>query len=475
MSTALVTSQPFPGGSELTDMRNAASLLAQAQIVPEAFRANPANIMVALLTARGMGLDPMVALQKGYVIKGRFDVEVSVKLGLVMARVPDFDYEVVELDDKHARIVGGRKGRKQADVTFTFAQAEAAGLTKDRNGNDVPTWKHYRQDMLTYRALGRVLKLTCAFALYNMPVVLDETEYEVIDESPNGAPAKVESGNAAPQGAAPSVAVTAPTSPANVVHPLPAQPAPVLEPAPFVHTPGDWLGRLCDAIRAHYSIKAQVPATTPERTTWLKNANKDGKVLRLVNLFYEAHKEPEVRAWLSVAPIDYERLALWIEAQAQKRAGAGAASDAPGTKEASPAPQSGAVVLTEPNDTAPGDVVLPPGFEEEEEAPEAPDAEEPARIAGYEALAQKGLLHLLTVLDSLRQATKGERIFWKQSARDKRPILLDGPILVACGYVNDQQAPLAQWLDTIAAQPAAWLMLCRAVHEECLLHDVKYL
>jgi len=109
-----------------------------------------------------------------------------------------------------------------------------------------------------------------------------------------------------------------------------------------------------------------------------------------------------------------------------------------------------------------------------QEEEEAPDPGEPALVGGYQALAEKGLLHLLGVLGALRMAHKGERKFWTQSGKTKRPVLIDGPILLACGFVaSDGKTPLAQWLDDIARQDGAWLMVCRAVHEECVASNVK--
>jgi hypothetical protein len=460
----------FPGAEEMTAMRNMAALMAQSNIVPDSFRNNPANIIVALLTARGMGIDPMVALQKGYVINGRFDVEVTVKLGVVMSRVPDFEYEV-DVDDARAIVTGGRRGRKHHSVTFTYQQAVDAGLVAKKG--DV--WKNYRQDMLTYRALGRLLKLTCAFALYNMPLSLDEADAEVVADNV---------GLASSPAATSLIAGPSATSSAKqaaVGGPTPSAPADSA-PLPFVHTPGDWLGRLCEAIRAHYSVKAEVPAGAPARTKWLQAANKDGKVLRLLNHFYTMQNppQPEVGAWIAVPPLDYERIALWIEAVVAKRAG-GAGGEGPqegrsGRTEATPAPvKSEAVVL--PTDPAPSpdgvEVALPPGFDGEEEdgGPMLPPP-----VAGPEALAAKGLLHLLTILDALRMETKGQRKFYTLSGTTKRPVLIDGPILLACGFTAaDGKTPLAQWLDDLSKQPGPWMAVCSAVREECVAANVRYL
>lgn len=451
MSTnALTTTQvspgaivaPFPAAAEWDSMRNAAAVIARSGLVPEAFRGKVEDVMVALLMARGLGLDPMVALQKGYVVKGRFDVEVSVKLGLAQARVPDFDYEVVQLDDLKATVRGGRRGRTPVTVTFTYAQAEKAGLTRDRNGNAVATWANYRQDMMLYRALGRVLKLTCASALYNMPVNLEEYDEAEVPATPSGgdraagaerSEATVVEGGPNPEGAP--------------VQTLPPSP-PVAEP------PVDWQGRLLTAVASHYGITPP----GPHKNAYAKWAKANGEKLgRLLNLYYEAHSEAPVKSWMAVPPGDHKRLAEWIEAKAEKRAGTGDAVP-PGGRETAPAPSLALVVE--------GDA--PPLEEPEGELEKrleahgwVPDNTPPA----WERLSKRGAEGVVTVLLACRHATKGASQFVLKSAKSNRYQLTYGPILKAIGSVHDNGSPASAWLNELADSEVTWLMLCRAVCE----------
>lgn len=489
MSTALVPQQPsFPTGADWDAMRNAAAIISRSGLVPDAFRGKPEDVMVAILTARGLGIDPMVALQKGYVVKGKFDIEVSVKLGLVMSRVPDFDYEVLVLDDDRCVVEGGRSGKNRMQTEFTYAQAQAAGLT----GKD--TWRLYRQDMMLNRALGRLLKRTCAHALYNMPVALDD-EVEV-----NGIPADRQAeinAEAAEEEArhemkrSEAVVVDGPAAtPAEPVATQPYGKADVeftaavgAARAAFIGSPSsaavlevtDWMGRMLEAVQKNYGRDGKVPENKAARTKWTK-ANLDD-VLKVVNLYYAEAKQEPVTMFLSIPPMDFEAIALWLEAKNQKRAGAGAEIvTASGGTDATPAP-------------------LPP---EEDEAPPQSDVEEVAAfladapvVPSYTAMMAKGHLHVTNVLMAMRHATKGERQFVAKSAKSGRYSLTDGDLLLAGAFVNQHGSPLAQWLDELAEgyvrsdvpapntksgpSTAVWPMVCKAIADEAFKLKVEVL
>lgn len=479
MSGALVHQAAFPGGQELTDMRNAASLISQSGLVPEAFRGKPADVMVAILTARGLGLDPMVALQKGYVVKGKFDIEVSVKLGLIQSRVPDFDYEIVTLDDERCVIEGGRAGKNKVRAEFTYAQAVAAGLTTSKYG-DKETWKFYRRDMMLNRALGRVLKLTCAAALYNMPVRLDEDDdVEPTHAVPQAASRPASSAEVVVEGAA---SAQSPGGTAGMSA-VPDSAAPFSATAASQPVPEDWLGRLLNAIRAHYGIKADVPDALPGRNKWLKAANgqkgDEGRLVRLLNLFYESVGAPAIDGWLSVPPMDYEAIALWLEAHAAKRAGAGAAGSegtdalpaqsvdagapeseresAPAAGSMAPQPASEAVVVEDDED---------PGFPTEDEG-------EPAAASGHEWLAAQPLGHVVNVMFAMKQATKGERVFVERSPKGNWA-LRDDRILKDCCLVDENGIAKPVWMHKAFENKPLWALICRAVVEQADALKVSY-
>lgn len=467
MSGALAQVASFPVAAEWDAMRNAAAIISRSGIVPEAFRGKPEDVMVAILTARGLGLDPMVALQRGYVVKGKFDIEVSVKLGLVQSRVPDFSYEVIALDDEKCEVSGGRLGKKPMTTSFTYEQAVAAGLTQGRNG-PTPTWQFYRHDMLLNRALGRLLKLTCADALYNMPISMDDSEDAELTAQPDGRdkapPGPERSGAVVVEGSAEPNPVATPTPPTVV-----AEPAPV-----------DWLGKMLETIATHYKLP-QPPAHRNGRGKWAK-AHME-KILRIINLFYGEHNENSVPMLVAVPPMDYERIAVWLMQREAKRAGKEGPRDPSGVRDGAPA-QTQDRDNAGPREPAGGRDMEPlslsvPSLPPEDEPTPEPSPERPAS-SGWQLLVERGPLNLVTVLKNLAHATKGEREFVEKSAKSGRFALKDDLILKECGFVNSHGTSVSQWLDKLAEgivwdgvafgapNTSAWPMACRAVYNTAL-------
>jgi hypothetical protein len=474
MSTALAA-QPqapmsFPSGADFDAMRNAAAIISRSGLVPEAFRGKPEDIMVAILTARGLGLDPMVALQRGYVVKGKFDIEVSVKLGLVQSRVPDYDYEVIELNDERCVIEGGRAGKRRVRSEFTYAQAVAAGLTQGKYG-PTATWQFYRQDMLLNRALGRNLKATCAAALYNMPVRLDEP-----DEESGAVVVEDGAGNA---GAAPAAPVPVPTQPhvfpdgTSNPHAVPVEKA----------VPVDWRGPLLAAFATCYGI--DVPGENAKvRSAFVKKHEE--KLVLVANEFYKSRGEQPVTKWIAVGPMDYEHLTRWLEEKNAKRAGKGAAASgepAPtegGTQRAA-SPEPSVFDNWEPAAAEPSSAALvAPGAPEDGEVPVSTEI-----VTGWQALVAAGHENLTTILLAMRHATKNEREFVKVSEKSGNYSLIDGDLLKTCGFVDANGVVVAQWLPKLHAgfvwdgaryngpSEAVWPMVVRAVYEEAQVLKVN--
>jgi hypothetical protein len=68
----------------------------------------------------------------------------------------------------------------------------------------------------------------------------------------------------------------------------------------------------------------------------------------------------------------------------------------------------------------------------------------------------------------------GRREFYKRDGK-KRPFLYDGTLLTSIGSLAENNAPKCKYLDEITSNEAEWLMLCRAVADECTLMNVDYL
>ena len=61
----------FLDSCKFTQALRAASMLAKSSLVPDSFRGNPSNCMVALNMASRLGIDPFMVFQNVYVIHGK--------------------------------------------------------------------------------------------------------------------------------------------------------------------------------------------------------------------------------------------------------------------------------------------------------------------------------------------------------------------------------------------------------------------
>jgi hypothetical protein len=133
-----------------------ANMLATSNIVPAAFQAKPADILVAIQWGMELGLQPMQALQNIAVINGRPSVWGDALLAIVRADPrclgvhEEIDGEVASCTIKRQQADGSVEAVK---ATFSMRQAAKAGLA----GKKGP-WTSYPERMLQMRARGFAIR-----------------------------------------------------------------------------------------------------------------------------------------------------------------------------------------------------------------------------------------------------------------------------------------------------------------------------
>lgn len=127
--------------------------LADASLLPDAYRRQPANVLLALESGAALNVAPMVAIQEIHVIKGK--PSPSAQLMAALVRRAGHRLRITG-DATHAvcEIV------RHDDPEFTFRsewtmqRAAAAGLTTDM-------WKKYPANMLKARAISECCRDAC--------------------------------------------------------------------------------------------------------------------------------------------------------------------------------------------------------------------------------------------------------------------------------------------------------------------------
>ena len=142
---------------EWDSLERRVAVLAKSQLVPEHFRNKPADLMVAALGLRDLGVNPTLpSISQCYVVKGRPGYMAQIQIALAARH--GWDIRPGEIDAKSAtvRIRRMDSGEDYETVTFTMADAERGGLPA-RNEN----YKKFPDRMLFARAATKAIAQYC--------------------------------------------------------------------------------------------------------------------------------------------------------------------------------------------------------------------------------------------------------------------------------------------------------------------------
>lgn len=173
--------QRFITPSTFEQAMEMASKLATSDLVPQAYRGKPANVVIAWEMGAELGLSPMTSLQSIAVINGKPSLYGEAPLAVVISSghleeiTEDWDAET-----ETATCTVKRKGWAKPVVrTFSMADARKAKVyERDQNGGGgkwIPlaerwSYQSWGRDMCAYRARGRALKVVFADVLKGVDV-----------------------------------------------------------------------------------------------------------------------------------------------------------------------------------------------------------------------------------------------------------------------------------------------------------------
>lgn len=149
-----------------------------ASILPESYRDNPANVLIAVGLGQSMGLSPAESLYRIAVIKGK----PSASAELIAANVRKAGHRLrVQVQEDPPRAVAEitRADDPESPITITrdMAWAQRMGLASE------PNYKKQPATMLSYRAITAAARLACPEALYGVAYTPDE-----LSEAPDARP-----------------------------------------------------------------------------------------------------------------------------------------------------------------------------------------------------------------------------------------------------------------------------------------------
>ena len=164
MTTALVKQDQTAVAPvrSLEELKSTAAMVVAAGLAPRGM--TPEQLTITMLKGQEMGMGPMEAMESFYVVNGAVG---SMTHQLVnRLRAAGHDYAINESTMERCTITLYRRNGAKHTHTLTFAECEAAGYNKTREGTK-PTWRGAGQRwMVAYRTISSAIKLYCPEVLH---------------------------------------------------------------------------------------------------------------------------------------------------------------------------------------------------------------------------------------------------------------------------------------------------------------------
>jgi len=158
-----------------------AMMLSDSQLVPEHFRGRPADCFLILQAAGRIRVDPLLMLQKTFMVKGKPGFESTFLISLVntrggFAHPLRFRYEGEGRTRSCTAWTTYKESEGTAEATVTMAMADGEGWSKN------PKYKTMPDQMLAYRAGAFFSRLHCPDVTMGFHTV---DELRDIDDTPS--------------------------------------------------------------------------------------------------------------------------------------------------------------------------------------------------------------------------------------------------------------------------------------------------
>lgn len=166
----------------LTELMDFSKLISKSGVCPQNFKDKPGDVAVAISMGLEVGLKPLQAIQNIAVINGRPTLWGDAMKALVLASplceyFKEQDFEAITTS-KMAVCVAKRIGKPEARTTFSWRDAERAGLAK-KGG----TWQSYTPRMMQMRARGFMIRDEFADIVKGLQMREEVEDYEPVKDA----------------------------------------------------------------------------------------------------------------------------------------------------------------------------------------------------------------------------------------------------------------------------------------------------
>lgn len=150
MTTALVAIEP----NNLAEAVDFSERVSKSALLSSALRGKPADVLVAILTGRELGLSPMQSIRGIHVIEGKPTMAADLMVAQCVRRPDICKYFTCRVTNANlATYVTERVGAGVSTLTFTIEQAKTAGLSGKDN------WRKYPDAMLRSRCAAALARM----------------------------------------------------------------------------------------------------------------------------------------------------------------------------------------------------------------------------------------------------------------------------------------------------------------------------
>lgn len=179
MTNAIQRAEQSQQAMTVAEQMQYADVICKGSLVPQAYRGNAANVLIAMDFGRSMGLSPAESLYRITVINGKPTASAE----LIAANVRRAGHRLRVRKDEKARsatveIIRADDPDYTFSATWDMAKAQQAGLSGKDN------WKKYPLAMLTARAITECARDACPEALYGVAYTGEELGGDLPQQAP---------------------------------------------------------------------------------------------------------------------------------------------------------------------------------------------------------------------------------------------------------------------------------------------------
>ena len=190
------TSSIFLNMQRFSDAQRVATMLSTSTLIPDHFRGNIGNCVIALNLAERLNVDPFMMMQTMYVVHGRPGIEGKLAIALIegTGRFSPLKYRfagkgktgkgIDRADSCVAYATELKTGEVIEGPIVTWQMAEIEGWLKDKGAGNTSKWHTMPDLMFRYRAAMFFARVNCPGALLGLRTTDELEDIDAIEMTP---------------------------------------------------------------------------------------------------------------------------------------------------------------------------------------------------------------------------------------------------------------------------------------------------